>query len=95
MPVRRVDGGEAFLRRVEMWIDKQLCGLMDRLRATGHRHTLEVEFRFTNTEDGLSKVDFTKLLPGFKEKGAVTVIDATRGDRVLYSTRNRYDVSVE
>lgn len=89
MPARLTDGRGAFLRRVEIWIDKQLCGLMDRLRATGHCHMLEVEFRFTNTEDDLSEVDFTKLLPGFREKGAVTVIDATRGDRVLYSTRNR------
>jgi len=82
-----MDGGGVFPRGMEMWIDKQLCWLVDWLHAMGHRHTLEVELHFINTEGGLSKVDFARLLPGFMEKGAVTVIDGTRG--VLYSTRNR------
>ena len=60
-----------FLRWTESWasVDKRFCELVDRLRAMGHRHTLEVELRFTHTEGNLSEVCFTKFLPGFREKG--------------------------
>ena len=61
-----------FLRRMAS-VDKQLCEVVDRLRAMGHRHTLEVELRFAG-EDDLDGNDFTHLLPGFREKGVVTVI---------------------
>jgi len=74
-----------FAHLVEAWdvIDKALCGLVDRLRATGHRYTLEVELRLgTGTEIGMC--DFTKFLPGFGEKGVMTIVD--REDRVLHSS---------
>ena len=81
-----------FERRMENWglIDNQLCGLVDRLRATGYCHTLEVELRLTGIYDDPGNYDFTKFLPGFGEKGVVTIIDATDGDRLLRSSaRNR------
>lgn len=82
------------VQRVVLWapVDGQLCGLVDRLRATGHRHTLEVELRFSCTEGDPSGIDFTKLLilPGFMEKGVVTIVDAELGNRVFHSsTHNR------
>jgi len=82
------------LQRMELWapFDGQLCGLVDRLRAKGHRHTLEVELRFSCIRGDPSEVDFTKLLllPRFREKGVVTIVDARHGNRVLHSsTRNR------
>lgn len=83
-----------FLRWMQSWVsnavDEQLCELVDRLGGMGYRHTLEVELRSTLTEEDLSAIDFTELLPRFREKGVVTVIDVTRGDRVLHSsTHNR------
>lgn len=83
-----VRGQRVLLRRMELWasVDRQLCELVDRLRATGHCHTLEVELRFTHTEGDLSEICFTKFLSGFREKGVVTVIDATCGHRVLHSS---------
>ena len=61
----------------ESWIEKQLCELVDRLRATGHRHTLEAELRFPHLNGDLSEGDFAGLLPEFREKGVLT--DATPG----------------
>lgn len=60
----------------EVWasIDKRLCDLVDRLRAMGHRYTLEAELRLIHSLGDLDKHDFTKVLPGFREKGIVTVI---------------------
>jgi len=81
-----------FPQRAEQWdtIDKGLCGLVDRLRATGYGHTLEVELRFTEVRSDVWKHDFTKFLPKFREKGVVTVIDAVHNDRILHSsTQNR------
>ena len=73
---------------MDQWveIDKELCGLVDRLRATGYRHTLEVELRHTEVGSDVGKHDFTKFLPKFRERGFVTVIDAVHGDRVLHSS---------
>lgn len=90
--VRYMDDWRMFLRRMEPWasIDEWLCELVDRLRAAGHRHTLEVELCFTYAEGDLSEICFTKFFSGFREKGAVAVIDATRGNRALHSsTHNR------
>jgi len=87
-----VRGQRVLLRRMELWasIDRQLCELVDRLRTTGHCHTLEVELRFTHTEGDLSEICFTKFLSGFREKGVVTVIDATCGHRVLHSSTHSH-----
>ena len=71
------------LQRME-WVsvDKQLCNVVDRLRAMGHRHTLEVELRFVLIKADSSENDFSKALPGFRERGAVTIIDHVYGDLV-------------
>ena len=73
---------------MEEWtlLDEELCGLVDRLRATGYRHILEAELRLTKIEDDPGAWDFTKFLPKFREKGAVTVVDAAHGDRLLHSS---------
>ena len=68
------------------WIDRQLCELVDRLRVTGYRHSLEVELRRTAVGDDQGEWDPTKLLPEFRERGVVTVVDAANGDRLLYSS---------
>jgi len=72
---------------LEEWalIDRQLCELVDRLRATGYRHVLEVELRLTETGDP-GENDFTEFLPKFREKGVVIVVDAVHGDRILHSS---------
>ena len=67
-------------------IDRDLCGLVDRLRAAGYRRTLEVELRLTVMGDGPEEYDFAICFPGFEEKGAVTVVDVFRGNRVLHSS---------
>ena len=62
---------------LEAWvpIDEQLCGLADRLRAMGCRHTLEVELRVKEAGGDPKSYDLTKVLPKFREKGVVTIID--------------------
>ena len=74
-----------------MWplVDRQLCELVDRLRAAGYRHTLEVELRLVVTRNNLAEYDCTRLLPEFGEKGVVTIVDTDHGNRVLYSSTRR------
>ena len=76
-----------------MWtlVDEQLCGLVGRLCTMGYHHTLEVEVRLARIEGDLGKYDFTKILPGFREKGTVTIVDTAHGNRRLHhsSARNR------
>lgn len=70
-------------------IDEQLCGLADRLRSTGYRHTLEAELRLTRIIDPFRWYDFTTFLPKFREKGIVTVIYVYGGpysDLLLHSS---------
>ena len=55
-------------------MDKRLCEIVDRLRAIGHSHTLEVELRFTRVEGDPCKIDFTKVLSGLREKGVITIL---------------------
>ena len=68
------------------WVDEQLCGLADRLRAMGCRHTLEAELRFKGVAGDPEEHGFTNVLPEFQEKGLFTIIDADLGDRVIYSS---------
>ena len=77
-----------FAGQIKQWalIDEQLCGLVDRLRGMGYHHTLEAELRFTKIGDDPDKYDFAKILPEFRRKGVVTVIDAVHGDRLLHSS---------
>ena len=58
------------------FIDKLLCELVDRLRATGYHHTLEVEVRPKELGIGLEEYDFAKVLLRFREKGVVTIADS-------------------
>ena len=77
---------------MEAWalIDRDLCGLVDRLHRVGYRHTLEVELRLMKIGSEPGEYDFTKVLPDFREKGAVTIIDGAGGDQLLHSsTHNR------
>ena len=70
-------------------IEKQLCGLVDRLRATGYRRTLKVELRVMGVGGDQGEYDFTEFLHRFREKGDVVIIDAAHGDRILHcSTHN-------
>ena len=80
-------GKRHFARELGGWgfIDREMCGLVDRLRATGYRHTLEAEIQVTMGGCYFGRKDFTKCLPKFREKG-VTII--TTGDLVLHSSRD-------
>lgn len=84
--VRQARDWGVFTRLTREWvlIDEQLCGLVDRLCVTGYRHTLEVELRFTDIWGDFGEYDFTKVLPEFREKGVVTIIDTAQNDRVLH-----------
>jgi len=76
---------------MEGWalVDKEMCGLVDRLRARGYRHTLLAELQLMTVGDDPGKYDFTMFLPGFRKKGDVTIVDIGHGDRILHaSTHN-------
>ena len=74
--------------RTREWdlIDKQLCGLVDRLHVMGYDHTLEAELHLRGIVSGPGEDGFIKFLPGFRERGIVTIIDANRGDHFLRSS---------
>jgi hypothetical protein len=57
-----------------------ICGLADRLRVSGCKHTLEVEFRaqFADLDE---EVDYDGFLPKFKEKGRVRIVETSSGKR--------------
>ena len=80
-------------RRIEAWalIDEQLCGLVDRLRPTGPHHILEAELRISGVGGDPREYGFARVLPGFREKGAVISVDGFCGNRALHSsTHNRW-----
>ena len=77
------------------FIDEELCRLVNWLRATGYRRTLEVELQVAEVQDDPGQYGFTKLLPKFKEEGVVTVLDAAHGDRLLYSSIQQLIAQVE
>lgn len=87
-PVRYINDWEIFAQQTEagVLVDEQLCGLVDRLRAMGYRHTLEAELRLIEIGDDPEMYDFTIFLPGFREKGVVTIIDVAHGERLLHSS---------
>ena len=75
---RCVGNWRGLVQRMERWssiIDKQLCGLVDRLRVMGYCHTLEVEVRLMEIGGDPVKDDLTKFLPEFREKGVVIITD--------------------
>lgn len=77
--MRPVNYFGTFVHQITAWtpIDKELCGVVDRLGVVGYRHTLEAELRVYKVEGDQGEYDFTKLLPEFSEKGVVTIVDAT------------------
>jgi hypothetical protein len=48
-----------------------ICGLADRLRASGSRHTLEVEFWVASVD--YAEEEYGWILPKFQERGRVRV----------------------
>ena len=50
-------------------IDRSLCGLVDRLRAMGHRHILEVELRVMEIVNR-GKYDFTVFCLGLERRAS-------------------------
>jgi hypothetical protein len=58
--------------------DDMVCGLVDRLRASGYANTLEVEFRAVFVEPG-EGMHHEKFLPKFKEKERVRVVEVSSG----------------
>ena len=75
---------------MERWtsIDEQLCGLVDQLRGSGYRHTLEVEVGFAKIVEYPGRHDPANFLPEFRGKGIVTIIDVSSGDRLRTPARN-------
>ena len=68
-------------------IDEQMCGLVDRLRAMGYCHTLEAEVRLRpEVGDALTIEKISRLLPKFREKGIVSVVDIVHPDRIFHSS---------
>jgi hypothetical protein len=63
-----------------MRFDNMLCELIDQLQKSGYRHILEVEFRAECVElkEGES-LENQGVLPKFREKGRVSVIDFVTG----------------
>jgi hypothetical protein len=61
------------------WVpfDDIICGLADRLRASGSRHTLEVELRLASV--GFPEEDLKQFLPKFKEKGRIRIVGVRFG----------------
>ena len=76
-------------------IDKQLCGLVDRLRAVGYRHTLEVELRLMAIVDDSGECEFANFLPNFREKGNVTIVDTVYGYRILHFSKHSRSNRIE
>ena len=70
-------------------IDEELCGVVDRLNATGHHHTLEVEVRLAAFEGDHDEYGFSKFLPEFREKGTVTIINSA-WDRIFHSSPHNH-----
>ena len=61
------------------WIsfDNMICGLVDRLRMSGYRHTLELELQIAYLK--LGKQRHERFLPKFKEKGLVRIVEVLSG----------------
>ena len=89
---RHLDNRKTFAWLMGAWasIDKELCGLVGRLRAIGYQHTLEVELRLMKVGSDPEDYDFTEVFPDFRQKGVVTIIDVADGDRVLHSSTHNH-----
>ena len=60
-------------------LDDTLCELVDRLRKSGYKHTLEVEFQAEIVELDEDECLEDEFLSKFRERGRVNVIDSTTG----------------
>ncbi|KAF9647254.1 hypothetical protein BDM02DRAFT_3117393 [Thelephora ganbajun] len=58
--------------------DDTICGLVDRLQASGYKYTLELELQADSVELG-EEAHHKDFLPKFKEKGLVRIIDFASG----------------
>jgi len=68
-----------FLSRDRCWVslDDIICGLVDRLRMSGYKHTLEVELR-AQFVDPDGEGDYDGFLQKFKEKGRGKIVEISR-----------------
>jgi len=64
---------------VRRCLDNLMCGLVDKLRTLGHKHTLELEFRFESAKLD-PDLDFRRFLPMFREKGRVRISNKLSGE---------------
>lgn len=55
----------------------------DRWRGAERYHTLEVELQFGDNLGDPGSLGFTTILPKFKEKGVLTIVEIDRGGRVF------------
>ena len=62
--------------------DGSLSQLVEKLRGLGYSRTLEVEFLVSSLADGEVESGFAKLLPKFRKKGRVRVIQKSAGRAV-------------
>ena len=58
--------------------DDTICGLVDRLRVPGYKHTLEVEFLAYYVELD-EEMDHVMFPPKFKEKGRIGTVEDLSG----------------
>ena len=64
-------------------LDTELNRHVDRLRKSGRKHVLELEFQHNDFAKTVSDAGPNGFLPKFREKGRVTVSETVSG-RILY-----------
>ena len=65
-------------------LDLALPNLVDRLRTSGYKHVLELEFQFESEfAEIVPKDDLDAIFPCFREKGRVTILEKTNR-RIIY-----------
>ena len=68
-------------------LDIALPNLVDRLRASGYKHSLELEFQLEPEFAEIDpKDDLDAIFPCFREKGRVTLLEKT-SRRIIYCSR--------
>jgi len=63
--------------------DNCLCRLIERLQGFGYKHRLDVVLGIGEEDAQELSVNFEKLLPKFRERGRVTVVERM-SKRVVY-----------
>ena len=65
-------------------LDAALSSMVDRLRASGYEHTLELEFQLEPEFADIDPRDDPDIFfPCFRKKGQVTILEKTSG-RIIY-----------